>query len=1483
MSVAEAFESGRAVFEDPDEETRFEPRTFAEGEAAVRAFREGFEGSAKTMRKATERSRMGASSLSEDPLQGLSEVIQNADDRGASFVRISHTDAAVTFTHDGEPAHLKNIHAISLPWLTTNQDNSETTGRFGIGLSTLQSLSDHFEFNSGPYRIRVGAPYLSWVGDADDSAPTDHLTSLRVPLDSSTVAGNQFERWVQSWSDDGLMFLRSVRAVEFESGGNSTRLSLTTETQARRSTPSELEVSRVSASDGRSWMVYRQQTDTPLGLTRKSKKTANVVNIGVAFPLTPTTAGTIYAGLPVEDFPYPVLVNAPLDPTTSRRGFLHNDWNDRLVDLIATTWELGLGDMFLSHPAGAWAHVPTTEETGLGLSRCTNALASRMFERSRTIVQRLSVVIDGVAHGLGDVVAELPALRGLIDDDATHRLLGAPWLPLEHRDDNGRWLEVWEHWVDARQPLHGLIDASSAAPLLDSPERPDEWIILLHAAVIAEDEYLSIGEPCIVTSTGARVPMPDYDDVAAFSLSHSEGLGHSLGVTTNLSDLYSSSPGGDVVLDHLRQLDRLLDEHSAKALLTHLSRLGREGDVDPIQVSDEQLREIRESVEAMGREFLNEIGAGLGAAIAIECANGVGESRRTNWVSPAKAYLGRPFITDARSWGVAATMEVGWWVEPRYEAILQSDLPREHAIGARRFLTGLGASVYARIEPVTQFDKMYSGSPSGGTSAYGHSAARTQALLAMNADHTLDDTKSQHLVAAAQGIAQEGDPVVRRRRAASLLDSLRAGWRNNYEGVSRTRAVMAYHEWHRRGETRALWLWRLADIAWMDDSNGNPARPASLKLRTPSNVAIHGSDPSALVHPELEEVGGQVLRELGVAGEPRPDELVAALAELRDLGEVTPEVLHACLALYSAIGDWITSPDAALGERTRIREAFIEQSLVFTGDTWVRAEDAFRGQPIFRSFRHFAPPGAASVEALWTAIPLRLPNALDCVKVLTEIAEAGPLQDRDVPTVVEVLRYVESPTAPEVTSHAARKWKALPLWTGDGWVPKRPVFSTDNSILARALSDQVAVWQPRAHVGQFSQALDLMGLTAIDESAVTVEANATFDPDATDKFRATVSALHEDLVLNDETMHRSLKSTWDELSNVNVHFCDRIDAQTTLGKRTVKTEVNAWLDRPTSRLLIRHGTSIGDSADVASAVGAWFSTSSRHAEDAWYRAVRALEASGNRTSGGTGLAVRASTEISEQRRRANIEGSANALAGLRSQVGTTPKKSMRKSTPSTPTTSTDTAGVEENRGPTVASSRHLIDPAGWVFDDLDPEVLEAERPKAPRTRAATGMREPTAGASPTLSGGAAHRAYTDQERESVGLELVRRIIESDDNRLHDLRDQYGVGADAMDDMRRFFELKVSGGAEPDTVTLEASQVERALSTPNFFLVVVSGVEQGAADVKVRFIHKPTESLTVTSKTKLEFSGVRRSTSMIFSATPLMSDVEGPSQDDELRP
>ena len=89
------------------------------------------------------------------------------------------------------------------------------------------------------------------------------------------------------------------------------------------------------------------------------------------------------------------------------------------------------------------------------------------------------------------------------------------------------------------------------------------------------------------------------------------------------------------------------------------------------------------------------------------------------------------------------------------------------------------------------------------------------------------------------------------------------------------------------------------------------------------------------------------------------------------------------------------------------------------------------------------------------------------------------------------------------------------------------------------------------------------------------------------------------------------------------------------------------------------------------------------------------------------------------------------------------------------------------------------------------------------------------------------------------MELARLVLAGDEEEIVDLRAQHGVGADAVDSMDNFFELKVHLGDEPDVIRLEESEIRRALSTPNFFLVVVSNVEGADARPKVRIIVDPT--------------------------------------------
>ncbi|MGW7378045.1 hypothetical protein [Streptomyces sp. NPDC054794] len=72
-----------------------------------------------------------------------------------------------------------------------------------------------------------------------------------------------------------------------------------------------------------------------------------------------------------------------------------------------------------------------------------------------------------------------------------------------------------------------------------------------------------------------------------------------------------------------------------------------------------------------------------------------------------------------------------------------------------------------------------------------------------------------------------------------------------------------------------------------------------------------------------------------------------------------------------------------------------------------------------------------------------------------------------------------------------------------------------------------------------------------------------------------------------------------------------------------------------------------------------------------------------------------------------------------------------------------------------------------------------------------------------------------------------------------------MGADAVDALDRFHELKTTYGSEQDMVTLTAKECERAASGAEFFLVVVSGLAADS-DPVLRLVPDPLHQLRIRS-------------------------------------
>lgn len=119
------------------------------------------------------------------------------------------------------------------------------------------------------------------------------------------------------------------------------------------------------------------------------------------------------------------------------------------------------------------------------------------------------------------------------------------------------------------------------------------------------------------------------------------------------------------------------------------------------------------------------------------------------------------------------------------------------------------------------------------------------------------------------------------------------------------------------------------------------------------------------------------------------------------------------------------------------------------------------------------------------------------------------------------------------------------------------------------------------------------------------------------------------------------------------------------------------------------------------------------------------------------------------------------------------------------------------------------------------------------------------------------------ERERLALSAIAEALRADKKDLVDLRARHGVGADIVDDLRQFYEIKMASSSEvPNEITMTASEVARAQEEPDFFLAVVSGLEELTGELRVRFIFHPLR-LAMKIRGDVTLSGVREAEALEF--------------------
>jgi len=1427
----------------------------------------------------------GASTLSPRPFQGIVECLQNADDLGATRLCVAYRTLPrpeLLIVHNGSPVTLANVGAMLLPWLSTKDGDPESSGRFGIGQRTLGSLGGPIAMHAHPFHFVMGDDGPEPCDPEDDVAgvysAAGRDTMLVIPL-FPAVTGENVAKAVRELDVDALIFLKSIRSLQFrhledltqdlEFAVEVTSDGESTITFGDEEAAVELSMVRVVApadtANAPWYRRYSTRRSVKDGEQRSNKATGKTTPIGVCVPICGARTLRLY-----DRMPLPVVtglaigLNAQFDPDSARSTLQPNKWNEaRFADLGRLVAWAAL-EAFARDTTTAWTHVPLAAEADQGDGWTETKVRDLVAACHEELRDHLQISTGVGTTSLSDIVYEADELESLLDEEDVEGLRpDSLAMPRTGRDTDGRWRLVLDEL--GQSEVVGLVDALDVVD--GDRERSPEWYVGF--AALAEAHNLTrefVSRPGILLDNGTVTARPQQTETWVLVKHASpDALATRLRLARRIHPAYLDPDGpASAFVSKLESFGVLFEDRDSGtdvfAILGRGPTTGA-GTEDTVRLEDNDLLALRDAWAQLPRDRHSALGPRIGRCVELKAIwYGPGGRRETGWARPVEMYLPGTIDREVDSFAKAAARAPGLkWADPEYGKLLKHQAGRS-AIGAQRLLAAWGVAREPRLVKPTDEQVFWArdvtpASPVGAM----QTTEQLQAIRAAHRNtHLIEDHWSPDADAVAADIAKA--PVkTRRKRGIALLATLSRGWERRYSEAATAYPAYAYNGyWHRSPEVRATWLARLADVKWMPDAGSGLQRPSDLQLQMPGSPPRSSERSTTVAKFDSNIQRSGILAALGVKAGPTQRDLVARLQALRKepmSAAVAEEASSTYQLLAASLRDRSEGVPEGRMTAAQLRNAFRAgpdgPGLLLVGKQWNSPEQVLRGPAIFGSRRSFA-PHIDGLEPLWKALGVDLPTASDALAVLKETADTAPTP-ADLGVAIRALTLVAGAVS-EMSSQLRTTLRRLPLWTGHAWTAERPVYALEGEALLASAPVDMLVWRPGLTsfrpLEPLLEPLGVIRLTPSDFRAASTPAYGIAEGEVLrPTFSGAVSLLRQELVRADQALLDSLMVDWDELLAAPVVIDPELSIVATLQSGQIALPARAHMGREPLRLIVR------DSRDAATAEGAGAAVASLFAGDrqkaAWaWAAVWPRADAGEKAEGAILPKTRADRGDATER----LERLAKQAA---QRTGRRDKGKPKKGEP-----------AKSTRSKTV-QVRKLRE-----LDDLEPSagmiVNEGVKPSGDlvfaKRRNAKERTFINGGASDGKPGSPPVRTVPppSSDRERMALDAVRRALRLESRQLNDLRAARGIGVDAIDELRQCYEIKMSSGtAMPADITLTASEVEAARNDPDFFLAVVSGLEDGAGQLRVRFIFDPLSTLNVRVRGDLTLTGVDKAEALEF--------------------
>lgn len=148
------------------------------------------------------------------------ELLQNAEDTGASCVRFLLQENCLEYEHNGKRMFtLKDVDSITSIAVSSKRDDPTSIGKFGVGFKAVFAYTNTPEVHSGKYHFRICGLVVPEVVDTSTDSLGENTTRFIFPFDHAKKTPEQavkeISEGLRNLGDNTLLFLSHICEIEY--------------------------------------------------------------------------------------------------------------------------------------------------------------------------------------------------------------------------------------------------------------------------------------------------------------------------------------------------------------------------------------------------------------------------------------------------------------------------------------------------------------------------------------------------------------------------------------------------------------------------------------------------------------------------------------------------------------------------------------------------------------------------------------------------------------------------------------------------------------------------------------------------------------------------------------------------------------------------------------------------------------------------------------------------------------------------------------------------------------------------------------------------------------------------------------------------------------------------------------------------------------------------------------------------------------------